>query len=507
MIIPSIKQIRNLDAYTIENEPIASVDLMERAAKACTDWIIQRFSKEIEFSVVCGNGNNGGDGFAIARLLTEAGFTITTFFHPSKNVQSADCRANYERLMAISSSKIIEIDDESSVKFKPNTIIIDALFGSGLNKKPEGIYAAVIQAINDANTVVISIDMPSGLNADAVSEHVDAIVKSTFTLSFEYPKLAFFMPENEKFVGEWTILPIKLLSDYFINELTPYNFTLLADIQPILQNREKFSHKGIFGKALLIAGKYGMAGAAVLASKACLKSGVGLLHVHIPKSIVEIIQITTPEAIISIDHEADVFLSIPLHNSEQYNAIAVGPGIGTDEKTAIGLKLLIQNYRKPIIFDADAINILSENKTWLEFIPKYSIFTPHVKEFDRLTQHHDDSFSRLNSLKQFAIKYQCVCVLKGAHTAIAFPNGEIHFNSSGNSGLATGGSGDVLTGIILALLAQSYNPEKAAVLGVYIHGLAADMAIENNESPESLLPSDVITFLGKSFNFIRNKCD
>lgn len=247
-----------------------------------------------------------------------------------------------------------------------------------------------------------------------------------------------------------------------------------------------------------------MAGAAVLASKACLKTGVGLLSVHIPKSIVEILQITNPEAIISFDEEEDVFSSIPYKNLESYNAIAIGPGIGTNEKTATGLKMLIQNYNNPIIFDADAINILSENKTWLEFIPKHSIFTPHVKEFDHLTQRHDDSFSRLESLTQFSIKYRCICVLKGAHTAIALPNGEIYFNSTGNSGLATGGSGDVLTGIMLALLAQSYSPDKAAILGVYLHGLAADIAISENESPESLIPSDVINHLGRAFNYIRN---
>ncbi len=502
MLIPSIKQIRNLDAFTIENEPIASIDLMERAAKACSDWIIQNFSNEFEFTIICGNGNNGGDGFAIARQLMDAGYNINTFYY-SSSTQSIDCKANFDKLSAISTSKIIEITDETSIKFNSKSIIIDALFGSGLNKKPEGIFASIIKAINEANTIVISIDVPSGLYADQTSEHVETIVKASYTLSFEFPKLAFLMPENQYFVGEWKILPIKLLPNFFKNEPTPNHFSLLADIKSILKNREKFAHKGTFGKALLVAGKYGMAGAAVLASKSCLKSGVGLLFVHLPKSIAQIIQISNPEAIISFDAEEDIVSSIPYQNLQQYHAIAIGPGIGTNEKTATALKMLIQNYNSPIIFDADAINILSENKTWLEFIPKYSIFTPHVKEFDRLTQNHDDSFSRLESLKQFAIKYRCICVLKGAHTAIALPNGEIYFNSTGNSGLATGGSGDLLTGIILSFLAQSYSPDKATVLGVYIHGLAADIAIDKDESPESLLPTDVISHLGRAFNFIR----
>jgi NAD(P)H-hydrate epimerase len=376
-------------------------------------------------------------------------------------------------------------------------VIVDAIFGSGLTRLIKGFIAEVINKINGSAAVKVAIDTPSGVFSDSSSiQDGGAIVRADYTLSFQFPKLAFMMPENDPYVGEWHVLDIGLHHDY-INSVTTDNFfTVKEDVVPLVKKRRKFSHKGTFGHALLIAGSYGKMGAAVLAAESCLRSGVGLLHVHIPKVGYQIMQTALPEAMISLDRYDNYFSEVP--NLSMYNVVGIGPGLGTEHQSQMALKLLIQEFKAPMVFDADALNILSENKTWLAFLPAGSILTPHPKEFERLTGKWTNDFGKLEMQRDFAKRYNIYVVLKGAHTSVCTPDGKCYFNSTGNPGMATAGSGDVLTGIITGLLAQNYTSGQAAVLGVYLHGLAGDLSAKKL-GQEAMLAGDMVSLLGKAW--------
>jgi len=381
------------------------------------------------------------------------------------------------------------------------SIIIDAIFGSGLSKPIEGFAAEVIRLINDTNSTRIAIDIPSGLYADQHSALPKAaIVKADYTLTFQYPKLSFLFAENEHYVGKWIVLPIGLM-DEATKDKEIRNFTIdRADAFSLLKSRTQFSHKGHFGHALLIAGSYGKTGAAVLAAQAALRSGAGLVTAHLPASSRQIMQTAAPEVMVSIDNN-DRFIS---HHPDLslFNTIAIGPGLGLAKETQQALKLLIQNATVPLLFDADALNILAENKTWISFIPPLSIFTPHPKEFERLFGKFANAFERNKRQIEFSVMHRIYIVLKGAFTSISTPDGKCFFNTTGNPGMATGGSGDVLTGVILGLLAQGYHPQEAAILGVYLHGLAGDIA-SKDKSQEAMIAGDITENLGAAFKKIR----
>jgi len=503
MKILSIKQIRDADKYTIEKEPVASIDLMERAAISCVDWITERFDIHTEFKIICGQGNNGGDGLAIARLLTEKQYKVqVVVVHHSDN-HSSDFMTNYERFR----SKNDPVDVNSITSFhttfqvEQNTVIIDALVGSGLNKPLEGLLADCVSFINKFSVPVISIDMPSGLYGDVLNNPTDTIIKANYTLTFQFLKLSFMFTENAKYIGEFSVLNIGLHPDYINHALTQNHFITRNDVSVLLKTRSKVAHKGTFGHALLVCGSYGKMGAAILASKACMRSGAGLLTVHIPKCGYDILQTTVPEAIVDTDTETN-FISDNI-KVEKYNTIGIGPGIGTEKQTQHVVKLLIQNSSVPLVFDADAINIIAENKTWLSFIPANCIFTPHPKEFERLTGKSSDTSERLQLQRHFSLKYKAYVVLKGAHTSISCPDGTVLFNSTGNPGMATAGTGDVLTGIITSLLAQGYTSQYSCIIGVYLHGLAGDFAA-HEKSEESMIASDIIENLGEGFKYLRD---
>ncbi len=376
-------------------------------------------------------------------------------------------------------------------------MVVDALFGSGLTRPVKGFPGEIIKLINTSSALKIAIDIPSGLFADTTSKSADGeIIRADYTLSFQFPKLALLLPENDAFVGSWHLLDIGLHPD-FIKKVSVRNFySTRQEASFILNPRKKFSHKGTYGHALLIAGSYGKMGAAVLAAHAALRAGVGLLHVHIPKVGYSIMQTTLPEAMLSIDRYDNYFSDIP--ELAMYNAIGVGPGLGTQHQSQMALKLLIQQFKLPMVFDADALNILAENKTWLAFLPHYSILTPHPKEFERLAGKWNDDFERLEKQREFAKKFQLVVILKGAHTSICTPRGDCYFNSTGNPGMATAGSGDVLTGVLTSLLAQDYGPVEAAILGVFLHGLAGDVATRKL-GEEAMIAGDIVKNLGKAF--------
>ena len=498
MKILPIDKVREGDAYTIKNEPVESVNLMERAANACASWIESHIVNSRKINIFCGLGNNGGDGLAVGRLLHQKNYSISIFVMRLSDKVSDDFRINFERLRNIPDIEVTDLKENGILpEIGSNDIIIDALFGSGLTKPVKGFAADVINHINSSKAYVISIDVPSGLFCDSSSEITGCvIIKANQTLTFQLPRFAFLFAENEKYVGSWEVLQIGI-SKEFIDKTEVKSFLTVADdIRKVYKPRQKFAHKGNHGHALLISGSYGKMGAAVLGSASCLRSGVGLLTVHIPACGYTIIQTTIPEAMVFVDKSEKCFSGSG--DISKYNAVAIGPGIGTDKSTQSALKDLMNKTSVPLIFDADAINILGENKEWLSLVPKNSIFTPHHKEFERLTTKADNDFHRNQLQREFSVKHGVYVVLKGAFTAISTPEGNCYFNSSGNPGMATAGSGDVLTGIILSLKAQNYSSFDACLMGVYIHGLAGDLAAEEL-GHEAMIAGDITGNLGKAF--------
>jgi NAD(P)H-hydrate epimerase len=438
-------------------------------------------------------------------MLLGSGHNAVAFHTTGPEKMSPCCRINFERLKESWHKSIILLDPAGALpSITANDVVVDAIFGSGLSRQPDGFTATIIHHINSSEAVVFAIDVPSGLVCDATTQTTPRhlVVHADYTLTFSPPKLALFFPENDPFVGEWELIDIGLSPD-FIGSAKVNNFMLVeSEVAPILRKRNKFSHKGTFGHALIIAGSTGKMGAAILSARACLRSGPGLVTVCVPKSGVQILQTAVPEAMLAIDPGSDHCSESPA--VEIYSAIGIGPGTGTAPETANALKIMLQHARTPIVFDADAINILAENKTWLGFIPKGSVFTPHPREFERLVGKSSNNFDQNRMQREFSFRYQCFVVLKGAHTAITAPNGYCYFNTTGNPGMSTGGSGDVLTGIITGLMAQGYSSLESCLLGAFVHGRAGDLAAENL-GYESLVAGDIIINLGKSFQSLYGK--
>jgi NAD(P)H-hydrate epimerase len=500
MKIPTIEQIRFCDSYTIEHEPILSIDLMERAATSCADKIRKMFSTDTSIAIFCGVGNNGGDGLAIARLLLDSGYQCQAWMVQPGNTSSPDCKANLQRLQKNYPNhiRILTNTNEIPVLYDYN-LIIDALLGSGLNKAVEdSLLSSVIHRINQSSAFVFSVDVPSGMFTEMPMKPDSVAVEADFTFSFQFAKLGFLFADNYKYVGEWAIADIGLHPDAVKQIQTRHHLITDQVVKSILSPREKYAHKGHFGHGLLIGGSKGMMGAAVLSARACLRAGIGLLTVHVPAIGYSIMQSNVPEAMCLCDDHDDFFSGISFASLAKYDAVAIGTGLGKNKHSAEGLKKLIGDFGGSIVFDADAINLLSENKTWLEFLPPNSIFTPHLKEFERLTHSASNAFDRMNIQRKFSLRHRCTVVLKGAHSCITTPQGDCYFNTTGNPGMATAGSGDVLTGMILGLLAQGYSPAQAAIAGVFLHGRAADIALQQ-QSCESLIASDVINNTGQAF--------
>jgi len=492
MKIFNVEQIRALDAFTIRNEPISSLDLMERAATAFVRWFCEQFVNTRPISIFCGKGNNGGDGLAIARILSQKSYSVKVFIIEHSENASDDFTANKMRLKDHTDPITIR-SQEDLPTFHANEIFIDALLGSGLSRPVTGILADVIHFFNYAPNKVIAVDIASGLYADKPNDKNDVIVKPHCTVTFQLPKLAFMMPQNAAFVGSWHLVDIGLHQDYIKSTPTSWFYTDKFSAEAKIISRQKFSHKGTFGHALILAGSYGKMGAAVLSGKACLRSGVGLLSMHIPSCGYDIMQISVPEAMVSVDPEQKYLSSLPDLNS--YSAIGIGPGIGQGELTEKALETLLETTKVPLVIDADALNILSKNPSFLNNLPRQTILTPHPKEFQRLAGESKNEYQRLELARNFAHKHEVIICLKGANTAVVLNNGDVHFNSTGNPGMATGGTGDVLTGIITALLAQGYSHTDAAILGVYQHGHAGDKAADK-KGQSALIASDVIDYLG-----------
>ena len=488
MKILSSKQMHEADAYTIEHEPISSIDLMERAASRFFEYISETYPQPTSFCIFCGKGNNGGDGLAIARMLAKQGKEVIVFIVNYTDSASDDFLTNYERLLEIQSEhcKIIELAEFQKITIPQKAIIIDGIFGSGLNRPITGFTAEYISFINTLPNKKIAIDIPSGLFADEPTPSNAIVFCANETVTFQAPKLQFLYAENQPFVGKLTIADIQLKNPFSETE-TPFEFVTrnIINIRP----RNQFAHKGTFGHALLVSGSFGKIGAAELASKACLRTGCGLLTTHCPSCGYEIMQIAVPEAMVSVDGNEKLISNIP--DSSSYSAIGIGPGIGTNTVTVNALRTFLLTNTKPLVLDADALNCIAQNPDLWQFVPQQTIITPHPGEFDRLTHKHTTCYERFETQRAFAKEHSCIVVLKGHYTSIATPDGTVYFNSTGNPGMATAGSGDVLTGMILSLLAQQYSPIEAAKIGVFLHGMAGDCAAEKN-GEISLIASDII---------------
>lgn len=503
MKIFSAAQIKDIDRITIEQQHITSYDLMERAAKAIAGYIKNTFGKDTPVIVFAGPGNNGGDALATARLLSDSGYQVTTYLFNPKGSLSPDCAANRDLLVK---SKNAERFTEVTLNFDPprldrGTLVIDGLFGAGLDRPLEGGFAAVVKYINASEATVVSIDLPSGLMADDnTNTPTGIIIHADTTLTLQQKKLCMMLADCQPMLGRVVVLDIQLSAEAIAQTPSTITTTVSDAVQKLIPTRPAFAHKGTMGNALIAAGSYGMAGAAVLAAQACLRTGVGKVTVATPTCNRNILQIAVPEAVLSIDEDDRLFSqSVEAGN---FDAVAIGPGLGTDEDTAIAVFEQIRQTSCPVVIDADALNILARHRAWIDQLPAGMILTPHPREFDRLTNASLSDFDRLSKARDLAERLRAYIILKGHHSALCMPDGTVVFNTTGNAGMATAGCGDVLTGIITALLARGLSRRDACILGMYLHGVAGDVAARYC-GEESMVASDLIRHLPEAFRELR----
>lgn len=505
MKIFTTENIRNIDRVTIEEEGISSQELIRRVAEGVVNEILANYSPSKPTVVFAGSGNNGADALIVAKLLIEAGFNPhILLFNFKGNSLSRDCREARQQLLSLGNVKLTEIIDKADIPaLLPNYLVIDGLFGTGLHDPLCGGYTTLAQHISESGATVISIDVPSGMFSDWNSRIIARnVVHATVTMAVQFPRLAFFLSDNAKLVGKWKTIDIGLSQRAIDETPTKYFYVEQEDVRRVLNVRPDFCSKADFGHALLITGCYGMMGAALMAGKGALRAGAGKVTIHSAKCGFNVIQSQIPEALFLPDPNEIVISSMtPRFN---YSAIGVGPGIGTNDATKGAFETLVKTIKRPMVIDADALNIISMTPSLIDHVSPGSILTPHSGEFDRIFGSQATAESRLLKALEVAHRYKLIIVLKGYHTAVVRPDGKVFFNSTGNPGMATGGSGDVLTGVITSLLAQGYKPEAAAVAGVYIHGLAGDLAVAE-QGEYGMTGMDIANNIGKAIKMILNK--
>ncbi|MDP3451694.1 MAG: NAD(P)H-hydrate dehydratase [Bacteroidales bacterium] len=500
-------QIAEIDKYTLQCQDIDEYALVKRVAKQLAEWLKNNILKiKREVVIFAGPGNNGNDAIALAASLGSRNINCTLYLiKPQKFKKEIPYtrRALVEELYMFGNVIVKEINEPEDVPLLPKkSLIIDGIFGTGISKSVEGIYCHVIEAINNSECDVVSIDVPSGLLSDVKNEDCSAaIVKADFTLTLQFPKLCMFFKENYIYTGNWVVIDIGLDLEIMERMETPYNMIDEESIRRILKKRGKYSHKGDYGHGLLVAGSLGMAGSAVLAAIGALRSGLGLITVHVPNRLYDILQISVPEAICTTDPSDTIFTSLFEKDLDKFSAVAVGPGLGKAPETVSALRELVAKCNKPMVIDADAINIISVNREILKDLPTNSVLTPHPKEFSRIAGDSVDSREAVEKQVRFSAQNNVTVVLKGANTSVSTPDGELWFNSTGNPGMATAGSGDVLGGVILGLMSQGYCARDAAIAGVYIHSLAGDI-VAAKFGEESLISRDIASHLGEAFKRI-----
>ena len=498
--------IREIDNATCEAQNINSIDLMERAAGALCCEIISRFLPSQRIVVVAGPGNNGGDALAVARMLFEQGYRkVEVFLFNVVGKLSHDCDEERKKLITMDGIDFTEVKHDFSPPYlSENDVVVDGLFGSGLRQPLQGGFVMLARFINESGAYVISIDIPSGLFGEWNENVIQRdMIHADLTLAFQTPRLSFFFKENSEVIGDWKILDIDL--DAAKMKETPSDYMLVeaSSVRPLLHKRPLFAGKRDFGSVLIMAGSTGMFGAAIMSARACLKSGAGLVTVHSAKAGMPVLQTAVPEAMFEPDRDDNFISDMTIHHG--HKAVVVGPGIGTNDRTIDALESLLKNCKASLLLDADALNCIARRPSLLELLPPHTIITPHVGEFDRLFGKHPNSEERLKKAIDMAKYYNIIIVLKGHYTATVRPNPlRVYFNATGNPGMATAGSGDVLTGVIAAFLAQGYRPEYAATIGVFVHGLAGDMAAaEYGEC--GMVASDIAAYCGRAIRSIINR--
>lgn len=494
MYILTSRQQTLADKATILNSGVTALDLMENAAFLCFKWLhTQIQGNPTPIHIFCGIGNNGGDGLVMARHLYQHGYTVFCYVVNFSEKRSAEFLVNYNLLKEMGIWPAVISNTLEFPQIEPEHIVIDAIFGNGLTRKPEGFTKKLIQHINNSQAFVLAIDYPSGLYGNKAVTDKNAVIKATHILTFQSPKLAFLLPENKDFVNTWEVINIGLDESFISTLKIDYEYVTKNEVLPLYKFRNKWDHKGTFGHALLVGGSFGKIGAITLATKGALKIGSGLVSTYIPKCGYNILQIAVPEAMVEVDDDNELsYFNI----KTKATVIGIGPGMGTSEKTALGFESFIKENKLPLVLDADALNLLAKKPYLLNYLPKNAVLTPHVKELERLIGAWKNDFDKLKKITAFVKKYQVILILKGAHTLVAAGK-NCYFNSTGNVALATGGSGDVLTGMITGLIAQGYEPLEAAIFAVYLHGNAADIAL-NDTGYESFTASSIFDYLAKS---------
>lgn len=502
----SVAQVRESEALTMAEEPILSIDLMERAGTRFAEHLLRHCPVDhfTEIVVVCGPGNNGGDGLVIARHLFERQLTVRVLLALPEGARTTpEFETNLERWQTLTAAKETATEakythryqEGETMQWERPTLLIDAIFGIGLSKPLRDYHARLAESINQSGAYIIAVDAPSGMQLDGHTEEKAISIVAQETYSFQFYKLAYLLPETYRRCGEVSVIDIGLhlpQGDYEMQLIEA------ETIKNLLHRPKKYAHKGSMGHGLLIAGSADMPGAAILAATAALRGGIGKVTVHSPSKVCDLLPSAIPEAILSRDANSESFSRIDWERHPGIHAVAIGCGLGISKAATQGLKSVLDEVSDPLILDADALNILAQNKTWLGFLPANSILTPHLKEFERLAGKADNDFDRIGKLRAFAQKHGVIVILKGAHTAVAMPDGRIFFNTTGNPGMATAGSGDVLTGLLLALLSQGYAPAAAALIGVWLHGAAGDCAAAQYGHPTALIASDLPKFFGKA---------
>ena len=497
MKIFSKEQIYEGDKLTTERQNISSTDLMERAGIGIFNWIHSRMQgAQVPIHIFCGIGNNGGDGLVLARHLITHGYNVFTYVINCSDKRSQDFLVNYDRVKNVTKKwpELLSCADDFP-KIQSEDIIVDAVFGIGLNRPIVEWVKRLFMCFKASKAFTLSIDIPSGLFPDQAITDEDAVVWAGFTLSFASPKLVFFLPETAKYTRQWEVLDIGLDQDFLLNTQTSTELIGKLEILPNYMSRDKFSHKGDNGHTLVIGGSYGKIGAVTLASRAALSVGSGLVTAYIPKCGYMPLQSSFPEAMVITDQDEGAITTIKF--DIQPTVIAFGIGAGTHTKTTDAFKVFLKTNKTPLVIDADGINILSKNKGLLKLLPEQTILTPHPKELERLIGTWKHDFEKLEKAKVFSKKHNIIILIKGAHSITVYDD-KLYVNTTGNPGLATAGSGDVLTGIITGLIAQGYNPLVATIFGVYLHGKSADIAAEDY-GYESLVASHIINYLGEAF--------
>ena len=489
-------QLYEADKITIQKQNISSEQLMERAAIEIFKWLHQKMQgAQVRIHIFCGIGNNGGDGLALARHLWEHGYNIEVHVVSYSDKRSKDFLANLSKLK---DRKIWPnfIQEESELPLiPPKEIVIDAIFGIGLSREPDGWVRELMQYINQSGAFTVSIDVPSGLYLDRPLDNPKAVINANYVLSIQAPKLIFFLPETGIFTEQWTTLDIGMDRDYLSTTETTYELIGKEEILSWYKPRQRFSHKGTYGHALIVGGSYGKVGAVILSSKACLSAGSGLVTAYVPKCGYLPVQSAASEIMVLTDKNEEIIQDI--NYDFDPTVIGMGMGMGTETDTKNALRDFLKNYKGSLVIDADGLNMLAADQSLLKLLPANTVLTPHPGELKRLIGDWQNDFEKLEKAKEFAAQYHCILVLKDAYTVVIH-DGRGYVNSSGNPGMATAGSGDVLTGVITGLIARGYEPQVAATMGVYLHGIAGDLAA-HQKGYESMTAGDIIDMLGKAF--------